>query len=408
MAETEKSALSRRAKYTTYAASFFSVAILPMANLVVPLWALAIGASPFEIGLIMGARSLLPLFLSIHAGALIDRLGTRRVMVFSAVFSAAFSMLYPVLPFVWGLISLQVVLGLITTMGWIGAQTHIGLLTRGDPVQMGRFTSISIFANFVGPLIAGIGWDRLGPWGAFGLMVLWAVAMGYFSSLLPARAKHSDRDREAAPGLMPNMRDYADALRLSLVPAVGFVIACSLLMNASLSIRFGFYAVYLESLDMTGTVIGFLVGVSSLIGSFAALTTGPLTRIMSQHWLLVITVMLSIAAIAVTPLATEFLPLFLLACLFGFGNGLSFTQLISILSRVVPAHQLGMSVGVRTTVNRLSSLTVPVLMGAIVEISDIATSFYAVGALLACGALAAAFVLARYPAASRPPVGGMG
>ena len=396
--------MSRKAEWTTYTAAFFSVAILPMANLLVPLWALTIGASPFEIGIVMGARALLPFLFAIHAGALIDRIGTRQVMIFSALASAGLSLLYPVLPWIGALIALQVVIGLITTMGWIGAQSHIGRLTRGEPVYMGRFTAVSTLSNFVGPLIAGIAWDRAGAWGAFGLMALWALAMWVAVLALPALRDQGTGapPRRGARALLPDPRDYLAALRLVLVPAVALVVACSFLLNAALSMRFAFYVVYLESIDMAGTVIGFLVGVSSLVGAMAALATGPATRRIPQQWLALIMILISLAAITATPLATGFAPLFGLACLFGIGNGLAFAQIISILARIVPLNRIGMSVGLRTTLNRLSSLTIPVMMGAVVEGWDLATSFYAVGALLACAVLLMAVPAARFSATAPP------
>ena len=64
-----------------------------------------------------------------------------------------------------------------------------------------------------------------------------------------------------------------------MVPSIAIVVAVSFLMNGTLSIRFAFYVVYLEGIDMPGTLIGFLVGLSSLVGAFAALGTGPATRL---------------------------------------------------------------------------------------------------------------------------------
>ena len=51
-----------------------------------PLYGGALNLSATEIGTLVGARSVLPVFLSIHVGTLMDRFGTRRVtMVFAAV-----------------------------------------------------------------------------------------------------------------------------------------------------------------------------------------------------------------------------------------------------------------------------------------------------------------------------------
>ena len=62
---------------------------------------------------------------------------------------------------------------------------------------------------------------------------------------------------------------------------------------------------------------------------------------------------------------------------------------------MVPVGQLGLVVGLRTTVNRFSSLTIPVLMGAMVHGFDIATAYYAVGALLVLAVISVAMLLAR-------------
>ena len=45
----------------------------------IPLYGLSLGLDAVEIGILVGARSMLALFLSIHIGVLMDRFGTRRV-----------------------------------------------------------------------------------------------------------------------------------------------------------------------------------------------------------------------------------------------------------------------------------------------------------------------------------------
>jgi MFS family permease len=48
-------------------------------NFLIPLYGLSLGMSAGAIGMLVGARSLLAVFLSIHVGVLMDRFGTRRV-----------------------------------------------------------------------------------------------------------------------------------------------------------------------------------------------------------------------------------------------------------------------------------------------------------------------------------------
>ena len=90
-----------RLQLAVYGIGLFSTTMFYMAAVVVPLWLVTLESSPFLIGLVLGSRHFLPLFLSIHGGALIDRIGGRRVMMFFALVGMAVPLAYPVLPFVW-------------------------------------------------------------------------------------------------------------------------------------------------------------------------------------------------------------------------------------------------------------------------------------------------------------------
>jgi MFS family permease len=201
--------------------------------------------------------------------------------------------------------------------------------------------------------------------------------------------------------LLPRFSDFRAAFRLALVPTIAFVVACSFLLNATLSMRFSFYVVYLESVGLTGTVIGFLYGTAFLAAAFAALAIRPLTRAIRPQWLLILTILVAVAGIAATPLLDGFLALFLLACFFGFGHGLTMALVHSVLTRVVAVDRLGVCIGLRITINRFSSLTIPVIMGLVVKGWDLAVGFYAMGALIGLATLALGIVLLRFPAAGR-------
>lgn len=393
--------LGLRAEAMTYAVAFLSISLQPMANVVVPLWALSMGVPPLLLGIAMGARSLLPFLFAIHGGVLIDRLGVRRVMVFCALASALISILYPALPWIGPLIALQVCIGMFTTMGWIGSQTHTGRITGGHPRYMGRFTFASTIANFFGPLAVGMAWDVGGPWGAFGFISAWSLALAAGCAALstpPGTAETSDRSRLAS--LLPSLADYRSAFALMLLPAVGFVVAASFLINATFSMRFAFYVVYLKVIGLEGTLIGLLVGISSLSGAVFALLIGPATRRFDGNRLLVIMIVVAAAGIGGTPLFTDLTGLFLLACLFGLGTGLGMALIYVELSRSAPAHRLGASIGLRTTANRFSSLSIPVLMGTVVEFGGMNAGFYAVALLIILAAVMARLLLLRHPRAA--------
>src|SRR5260370_34810604 len=65
-----------------YVVGLFSMGYVDFYIFLMPLYCLSLGMSAGEIGMIVGARSALAVFLSIHIGVLMDRFGTRRVTLF--------------------------------------------------------------------------------------------------------------------------------------------------------------------------------------------------------------------------------------------------------------------------------------------------------------------------------------
>ena len=390
--------LSPLAEFTAYSTAFASVGLLPMIHVVGPLWALHIGASPFLIGVAVGARALLPFIFAIHGGALLDRLGVRRVMIFCALLSAALTVLYPVFPFISALILLQAITGFLHTMGWIGAQTQISQLTRGSAKYMGRFTSVSTFSNFFTPVLAGLAWDLAGPWGAFSLLAFWNLLLWLSVSFMPVPATVAlSKVRFRLHELIPSIADYRAALRLAVVPAIGFVVACSFMLNSLLSMRFGFLPVYMESIGFDGTIIGLMVGFAFLIGGITALPTARIRRRFASHWVILIVVGFTAFGLGIVPLFQDIAGLSFATIVFGAGAGLGMAFAISLLSTVVSTEQLGLSIGLRITANRFGSFTIPIFAGAVIDAFGLAAGFYATAIIIGTGLACAALFMMRTP-----------
>ena len=64
-----------------------------------------------EVGILVGARSIVAMLLSIHIGVLMDRFGTRKVTLFFVWVSMVLAPLFPLVPWFWSLLVLQLVNG---------------------------------------------------------------------------------------------------------------------------------------------------------------------------------------------------------------------------------------------------------------------------------------------------------
>src|SRR5438874_11452329 len=175
-----------------YVVGLFSMGYVDFYIFLMPLYCLSLGMSAGEIGVIVGARSALAVFLSIHVGVLMDRLGTRRVTLFFVWVAIVLAPVFPLVPWFWPLLLLQIVNGGALSFAWSGSQTLIAQLAEGEAEYIGRFSFFSRIGTTIAPIILGVVWDLGGAWPAY----LIGVAWGALLTLALLRAPEA----EVAPG----------------------------------------------------------------------------------------------------------------------------------------------------------------------------------------------------------------
>jgi MFS family permease len=341
------------------------------------------------------------LFLSIHTGALMDRLGARQVMLVCTIGSAIVPLLYPVGPWITALIMLQMLFGLCEAMGWLGAQTMIGQYMYGKTVYAGRMSFIIRIGQLVVGPLAGVMWDIAGPWGGFGLMSLWGCGSIACALLLPpqpvdpAAAVVGRRARMRA--LLPSASDYLTAFRLLGVPAVLIIVVLGSMMHVGNAVQGSFYVAWLSDMGLTGTAIGLLGPVAAVGAALFSLLTAPLLRYVSGLWIALLSLWAGVILICVTPLLGSYLVLQIAMFLRSGANGLAQPLVITLVLRGAGAENQGKAIGLRGTANRIASIASPLGMGAIAEAVGVERSFYVVGALVSAVMIAIAIYLWRRP-----------
>ena len=366
-----------------YAVAFFTGNLLPMISVVMPLWALELGAGPLIIGLIISSRQILVVTLSIHGGALQDRLGPRRVIMVLGLAGATAVGLIPVFAFIWAAIMLQIVSGFAESTNWIGAQALVGRLLKGQPVYAGRLTASARIGGFIGPVLTGLAWEHFGPFASFEFVALWIICGTFAAWFLPdeGSAKQDETSKPTRTSdVMPKLSDYKTAFRLLLLPAVALVIMATVMRQTGTGIQSSFYGVWLKEIGFTAGTIGFLIGFSSAVAAGSALTVGPWSRRFADHWVLLVMIVIAIAAIAITPLLDTLALLIVAIAIRGFGQGLNLPLMMSIASRAVGIELQGRVAALRISFNRFGGAIVPFAMGALAEVIGLEYAFYVIGA----------------------------
>ncbi len=399
--DDEKIQIPLSTQLAVYATGTFGNTINNVITVVLPLWALHLGASPMMIGLVLGARHILTTVFSIHGGALMDRMGTRRVLLWFAVLGALTPWMFPLMPWLGAVIFLQMIDGLSSSFAWMGAQAQVGQLMKGNPTYAGRLSFTVRIGHLVAPIVAGMSWDMFGPWGGFSVLGFWGLGILVSALTLPKppEGAHAPQVRLRVSDVMPRLSDYIDAIRMLAIPTILLVVMASTLRMAGQGMHTSFYVVYLEGIGLTGTLIGTLLSIGSLVGFAGALSVAPLAKRLPPNWLLLGVVIGGVLAITVTPLLGGIF--WLLAAASGFrGGAMALAQplMISVLSRSAGKAQ-GKAVGIRATANRLVSFVVPVVMGAVVELVGLEASFMVIGGALMVVAIYIAYFIRSTPEA---------
>ena len=377
--------VSWRVQGPIYGTAFFTGNLFPMSHVVMPLWAaIELDASLFMVGIIIASRQVLPVTLSIHGGALLDRFGPRRVIVVLGLLGALSTAMIPFFPYIWATIALQVIIGFCETTNWIGVQSAVGTLLKGQAVFAGRMTAAARGGGVFGPILEGFFYQTTGPEGGFLCFGAWALCGAVGASFLPRQKismANTRKDREPSPtDVLPRLADYRETFRLLLIPAITLVIAATFMRQTGSGMQASFYSVWLKELGYTAGMIGVLIGISNGVSALSALTIGPLARRVADYWLLIGAVGFAIAGIAATPLLNGFVVFALAMSLRGAGQGLNLPLMISIASRSVAPHLQGRVAALRISFNRLGGALVPVIMGALAEVVGLENAFYLIGA----------------------------
>jgi len=373
-----------------YVAGPFSMGYVDFFTFLIPLYGLSLGFDAAEIGILVGARSILALFLSIHIGVLMDRFGTRRVTLFFVWTGMALAPLFPLVPGFWVLLLLQLVSGAAVSFAWSGAQTLIAQLAEGDAGYIGKFSFFARLGSTTAPVLAGMVWDFGGAWPAYLLTVAWGAVLTIAllrtpeAEIFGARpADGTARARFRARDALPRASDYVSSIMLVAIPAVAVSMAIISMRNTTYSIQTSVYVVYLKEIGLVGTIIGVLFATAEIASGFGSLFAGRAVRLGDPLRTMLSGTVLSILLIAITPLLGGVFALLLLSQVIrGWLEGVIQPVILSVQARAVGRHQQGAVVGLRQTGQRLTSIVIPPLMGGIADHWGVSESFLILGALM--------------------------
>jgi MFS family permease len=370
---TDRRPATLRKPAAVYATGLLGMGYSDLYIFLIPIYGLSLGMSASEIGALAGGRHLLAVFLSIHVGVLMDRFGTRRVTLFFVWTAIVLAPVFPLVPWFWSLMLLQIVNGGALSFAWSGSQTLIAQLTDGDAEHIGRFNFFARIGTTIAPIIVGAVWDAGGAWPAYLIGVAWGMLLTLALLRAPEAEGAQGRGSRGAVRFrlrdtLPRLSDYIACLSLIAIPAVAMTMVIFFLRNATNGVQFSLYVVYLHGINLTGTTIGILFSAIEVTSALGSLLAGRAMRLGDPQRTMLSGTVLSILLVCATPFLGGIFALLLLAQIArGWLQGVVQPMMFSLQARAVGRYRQGAIVGLRQTMNRISSIVIPPVMGVIAD-----------------------------------------
>lgn len=356
----------------------FFIATHTMVSLFVPLFAVTLGASPATVGGLVSLSFVLPLFLAMPIGSLVDRIGSRAPITVACSLHAILPVLVWAYPSLWTLALVQSLGGVAHLMLIVAAQRYVSGLGRGSRAEknFGWYSTFQSAGQMTGPLLGGLLIDLAGHEMAFlfaGVLTSVAVVLSRF--LKPTTNSGGGRlSPFGGPGQIKELLGNA-GVRMAILISCGVLVAQA--------VRQTFLPVYLEQLEFPATIVGLLISIGALM-SMLVRPFMPTIVYRLRGRALTALVMTSVLAIGLgaTAFFETFVPLAFCSLLIGLGGGI--TQPLSIVTVTdhVPATKVGFALGLRLTGNRLAQVVSPALIGLFAEFAGVPAAFIAAASTL--------------------------
>jgi MFS family permease len=328
-------------------------------RVLISLYAIQFGATPFEIGILFAMYSVFPVLLSVYAGKISDRLGFRIPMLLGACGLMLGLLLPYFFPRLGALYASAVLIGMCYIFYTVTVQHLVGSFGEGHA----RTRNYSLFSLGValtalfGPTTAGFAIDLIGHRSTYLLLAMLPalpiLALLFFPSLLPRlHLKHEERHGQR---VMDLVRD--PPLRRALITAG--------LVETGLELFNFFLPIYGHFSGLSASQIGISMGAFAAALLLVRGAMPMLARRTSEEAVLSGSLFLAGGTALLFPLVSSFPLLTALSFVLGLGLGCGSPLSMILAYNRAPAGRSGEAIGLRQTVNKATEVVMPLVFGSL-------------------------------------------
>ena len=334
--------------------------------------AIKAGGGALWVGLLTAMFNIIPAFVAIRVGRMVDRVPLRRPLVVGCALMAIGGVVAAIEPMLWVLALCAATLG----VGWMiiaaSSQYAVALL-GGSENRIRAFSVMSMgfsVSSFLGPLIAGFMIDHVSYRAAFGVLAVFpAVAAILFASRWLKVPVGEPRSTEPDGG----------ARELFGIPVLRntLVTACFITVGWDL---YNFMVPVLGSeLNLTATQIGSVLSLFAVAVLVVRFFMPILTRRLGERGVMITAMVISGITFLAFAFAHNYSLMLTLSFVIGLGLGASQPIILSMLHDAAPAGRIGEVNGMRMTIISTSQWTMPLVFGMLSASTGMLPLFLIVG-----------------------------
>ncbi len=380
---TDAARTRRRAFAALLALGIMNHVALTGARVDVSLDALARGASPATVGLLIALFAMLPMVFAVAIGRYSDRVGAGTPMLAGSAGLAASIALPALAPGFPALFASAALAGLSFTMFQVALQHVTGEM--GDPAKrVKRFSLLALafsVSGIVGPLVTGFAIDYAGHRAAFALLAVVPLAplVVLLSRRIPLPAPAAHAERASRRGML-DLVCHRPMRRL-------------LALNALFALGWDLHTVFVPivgaELGLSASQIGAVLAAFGLATFVVRLALPWVASRASETQVLAAALFLAAGAYVGFPFATGAGMLAMLSFTLGLGLGGGQPVMMSLLATRAPPGRMGEVAGLRMALIQTMAVAAPLAFGALGTTLGLLPVFWGVGACLATGGVVA-------------------
>jgi len=337
-----------------------------------PLFALALGAAPSLIGVIVAASTITGIFLKAPAGALSDSIGRKQMLLFGACVFAFMPFSYTVVTVAWILILIRIIHGMATSIyGPVANAVVAEIAGKEKGRYLSLFAVIKIGTNALGGLAGGWllytlskGRDYvIGDFHhAYAICGCLGIVALFLAMLLLPKVGQSSKNRKLADvwrnvgdGLKATVKDRTILMTSSMESFQNMTMGAAMAFLPILVVQQYHFSV-LQAGILWSVVTGASVVLKPVIGYISDKV---------QRWKL-ISLGMFICALSFTgfTLTANYYLLVLVAVFFGWAEAIVTSSTVSYVAELASERNLGASLGVFGTVADAGQAVGPIIVGA--------------------------------------------